>query len=408
MGFIKKIFDEAFASQTPPFVINEKFLRSVEQYSLSFLHKNEDHIKFFGGNLFGVNPIRFVTSDKNIWLDDIVQLDEYEIRERIIAPETGVSEDWVRATDIMNLSCLYLCHRIYNSTLPEKDKHAGMVNVLMILHYKFLSSLMAHYFNKAPANEATALAVYAALSKKYAIKQHGNWQAMLTDRCKDIISNTSIHKLTISKFDDDDAIVYMVTDTQGRMRNVVKKQYQVFVEVRAQNAKITSVGGHVQLESGLAVRDVSRLYTPYVRYLAEISSNKPVFIKEDLISVVGSAIQTMPEQLLLDSLNYICEHTKDKLVDDLLKEIMLHAFEFLASDPSSRHALKDISLLLSKLRGLYMASRSSNPSIIKMRALGEKVVSKAIKSKSPSTVASVRTGVFLYVITRVFAKSYYT
>lgn len=407
MGFIKGIFDSAFNNAQPPVKVDKRLLQDIRQYALSFIHKNEEHIKFFGSNLFGVHPIRFTTSDKNIWLDDIVRLDEYEIRERVIAPETGFDEDWVRATDVMNLSCLYLCHRIYNSTLTDKEKEDGMIDVLLVLHYKFLSSLMAYYFSKAPANEATALAVYAALSKKYAIKQHGTWQSMLVARCKDIISKSSIHYKTIQHFDEDAEINYMITDTQGRMRSIVKKQYKVFVEVREQNAKITSVGGHVELESGLTVKDISRVYTPFRRYLDEIIVDRKALIKPDLIEVIAQAMHTMPEKLLLDVLNYVVDHRTDKVVIELLNEIMLHVFDYLASSAQARAAMKDSSLLISKLKALYIASRSSDPALMTMRTLGEKVIGKAILSKNPSTIASVRTGFFLYIVTRVFAKRYY-
>lgn len=407
MDFLKNILDTAYKDVRPPYTIDKKLLHQIHEYQLGFAHKNEEHIKFFGGNLLGVHSVRFTTSDKNIWIDDIVRLEEYDIRQQVVAPETAFREEWVRVTDVMNLSCLYLCHRIYNSTLPEKDKTQGMLDVLLVLHYKFISSLMAHYFNKAPANEATALAVYAALSKKYAIKQHGSWHAMLVARCMDIIDERSIHFQTIAKFDDDAAIIYMITDTQGRARSIVKKQYKVFVEVRAQNAKITSVGGHVQLESGLTVKDVSRLYQPYRRYLNEIIVDRKAFIKIDLLEVIGSAMHTMPEKLLLDALEYMVAHHRDKLVEDVLTETMLHAFDYLSRESSARLAMRDIGLLISKLRALYMASRSSDPALMRMRDLGEKLVDEAIISKSSSTIASVRTGVFLYIVLRVFSRRHY-
>lgn len=408
MGIIKSCFDATYSELQPPFKVDKALLQRVHEYGMAFLNKNEDHIRFFGGNLLGVHPIRFTTSDKNIWLDEVVRIDEYELRDLIMrSPGNILREDWIRATDVMNLSCLYLCHRIMNSTLSESDKQQGLQDVLLVLHYKYLSSLMAHYFNKAPANEDTALAVYAALSKKYAIKQEGSWYAMLVARCKDIVDTRSIHYQTLAKFDDDAAIVYAITDTQGRIRSVVKKQYKVFVEVRAQNAKISGVGGHVELESGLTVKDITRVFPPFRRYIDQCLLSKKEFIKPELIDVIVEAIYTMPPQLFVDALNYIQEHAKDADVSELVNEILLHAFEYLGSSAQARNGLKDIGTLVSKLRNIYMASRSTDPSLMKMRELGEKVVSRAISSKSAATIAAVRTGVFLYIVTRTFSKRYY-
>ena len=44
---------------------------------------------------------------------------------------------------------------------------------------------------------------------------------------------------------------------------------------------------------------------------------------------------------------------------------------------------------------------------MRMRTQGEAIVKKAIKSRNPSVVASVRTGVMLYLVLRTFAMQHY-
>lgn len=402
MANIKSVFDEAFK----PVKIDPPFLKKIHAYGQAFVNLNEDHVRFFGGNLTGVNPIRFKSANRLEWIDEVLGIDEYETRQKIIALPT-INEDWKRGTDVMNLSCLYIVHRLHNSSLPNSVKEQGMMDTLLALQYKLISSLIAHYF-PFPADEQVAQATYAALSKKFSIKQHGSWQGVLRQRAKDIVDKQSPHYQTIVRFDDDAAIMYMITDIQGRLRAMLKKLWAVFEMVRNQDARIMTVSGTVELDGKTVVRDIARNYTPYRRYLAEIVSDKTRFVKQELVAVIADAQHTMPEKLLLDALNYVCEKAHgNKDIEKLLDEILLHAFEYLSGDRRAQEMFRDIPGLIAKLRALYMASRSSDPVLLNMRSSGEKLLKKAIKSTNPSTIASVRTGLFLYVVLRTFSKQHY-
>lgn len=404
MSVFKRVFDEALQKTS----IDDNLFKKIRAYVQAFINKNEDHVHFFGTNLTGVYPVRFVSSDKNTWVDELLQIDEYETRQKIINPETGaVSEDWVRATDVMNISCLYLTYRFFNSNMNPKNKHDAMVTTLMALHCKLISSLMAHFF-KYPADEATAMATYAALSKKYNIKQLGNWHAVLLNRCEDIIDHQSIHYQTIAKFNDDDAIVYMIQDIQGRLRDMIKKLWKVFEMVRTQNAKILSNSGLIELDGKVMVKDLSRDLPPYKKYIDDVVMDKGRFIKPELVEVITDAINTLPPKLLLEALNHVNEKvTTDKNVQLFIDRVILHAFEFLLEQDSTKMMLKNKALFICRLKAIYMASRSSDPLLLEMRDLGVKIFKKAVSTKSQSTLASVRTGVMLYIVLRTFSKDYY-
>jgi len=223
---IKEVFDNALSHLT----IDEAFLKDVSQYAKYFVNKNDEHVQFFGSNLLGVHAVRFLPEDRLSWTVDLLDIDEYETRRNVVKLPT-VNETWIRGTDVMNISCIYLVHRVFNSDLSPKLKEQGMMDILLVMHYKLMSSLMAHNF-KYPTDEATAMAVYAALSKKYALKAYGSWHAVFVARCKDIIDRKSIHMRTIDKFNDDGAIQYMITDIQGRLKSMVKNLNKVFYDIR--------------------------------------------------------------------------------------------------------------------------------------------------------------------------------
>ena len=61
-----------------------------------------------------------------------------------------------------------------------------------------------------------------------------------------------------------------------------------------------------------------------------------------------------------------------------------------------------------RLRNQLMASRSSDPTVLKLREWTEKLVRNAVKTRNQPVIASVRTGVLLYVALRTLTKSYYS
>lgn len=406
MATIKDVMESAFKDVK----LEPSLYKKIHIFERLFVNRSDDHIRFFGGNLLGVHPIKFKTSDKNEWLDDILGIDESETREKILALPSIKSEDWVRYTDVVNLSCLYLVHLIYkmpiNGSFTQKVKEQVITEILLILQYKFFSSILSHYF-KYPADEATALATYAALSKKFAIKQYGNWYSVLESRAKNIMLPTSIHIVTTLKFDNDDDIFYMISDIQGRLKEMVKKIWNVFADIRSLDARILSTGGTIELDGKTVVKDVSREFPPYRRYIGEVITERKRFVIEDLIGVISSAMHTMPDKVLFDTLNYMVDNYNSKDVQDLLEETLLHAFEYLNNDRRARESMNDIGQLISKLRALYMASRSSDPALLKMREIGERIVSKCAVGRSAAVIASVRTGLLLYIVLRTFAKKHY-
>lgn len=406
MSNIKKLMEDAF-SKTP---IDDKLFAKLQEFKQLFINRDDEHIKFFGGNLLGVNPIKFLPRDKNELLDVIFQVDEDHIKDSAKKLPSMKNEDWIRYTDPVNLCCLYLVHRIYKlpvtNKFTDKDKEKALLSVLLILQFKFFSSLLSHYF-PFKADEATALATYAVLSKKYAIKQHGNWLNVLINRSQNIISEDSTHINTITNFDTDEDIFYMISDIQGRLKEMVKKIWAVFAEIREMNIKILSTGGTIELDGKTVIRDISNELANRRRYINEVIKERNRFVKPELVSVITSAMYTMPEQVLFNTLNYIVDNYNDKRVTSLIDETLLHAFEYLNSDRRAKAAMDDILQLITKLRALYMASRSSDPGLLKMRELGESIVKSATVGRSAAVIASVRTGLLLYIVLRTFSMRHY-
>ena len=68
----------------------------------------------------------------------------------------------------------------------------------------------------------------------------------------------------------------------------------------------------------------------------------------------------------------------------------------------------DLPGLLSKMKGVYTSSRSTDEELLNIRENVEKWVTLATKNSSPAVVAATRTGLLLYILLRTFTMQHYT
>lgn len=409
METIKTILDDEMKHLN----FNLRLAKAVKRYENEFVNKNDDHVNFFSNPLVGVWPVRFHREDMYEWFDTIVQADDTAIARRVKAlPD--VDEEWVRATDPMNITCLYMVYRFLRSDMPQRARYDAAASCLMVLHFKYITSLMAHHF-PFQADQSTAWATYNSLSNKFALKQHGSWLKLFRARADDILSSTSIHRQVIETFepsvaDTGPSVVYLISDTQLRIRDIVKNQHGKFEEVRANDAAIIRTSDVSNIDGEAIVKDMKRNFTPYMTYLKSISQDPTRFIKEELVTVVTRAMHTMPPKPFEECLRYVCEASgtsKGRDVDAMLKETVIHAIDFISKNRYEQDMVKDTTGLIKRLRLNYVSSRASDPSLAKMRKLGEKVVKSKFKTRNSAHIAAVRTGIFLYTVLRVFAMDHY-
>ena len=406
---IKAVF-EALCGEV---VFDKKLVTAVHRFQTNFVTKNKDHIEFFGGNLTGVQVVRFLDADKNRWFQDILaNADEEELREPLhvipaLSNDNGVFKV---AGDPMNLSCAWLLHRLHNNTkLSTVERREAMIDVLLAMQFKFLTSRLYRLF-RWPADEATAKATYAQLSNKFSIKVHGSWLAVLKARAEDVISNTSIHFDAIAKMDDDREVVMMINDIQGRIRDMLKNIYGVYLQVKAAGTKITSTSSVIEHDGVEVLKDRTKGLTTYPRYLKSVISDRNSFVREELINVVANVMPSAAPKYIRSSLEYLSANYMRSSgdIEKLVDACLIHSFSYLADNRASLRGNVDLAALLTRLRGVYTSSRSSDPDLLFLREAMEMQVRRAIDTKTNSVVASVRTGVLLYLVARAYTMNHYT
>jgi hypothetical protein len=315
------------------------------------------------------------------------------------------------SSDTMNLSCAWLMHAIYKTQLLNKQhKHQAMMDVALVLQYKFLTSRLYRHF-RYPADRETAEATYASLSNKYAIKQLGSWNAVLNQRSEDLIAPDGLHFNAIARMDNDLEIIYLLNDTQGRIRDMLKNIYDVFLTIHHQGVRIQSTSALVDYDGEVVLKDKNKNLLAYTRYLHSIVTDKGSFVRDELLGIIERLMYTAPPRLIHETLEWVSDNyrrSNSKKIEELLNEVLIHSFDYLAEERMMVASHVDLSTLLARLRGVYTSSRSIDPALFSLREKAEWCVKQATGNKNESVVASVRTAVLLYLVARTMTMTYYT
>lgn len=407
------LIKDAFEQLLGKLPIDARLARAVHRYQGDFVNKNRDHTEFFGGNLTGVHTVRFLDSDRERWFEDVLDgVDPEELREKIHSIPAVRNENGVFhiAGDPMNLSCAWLLHKLHsNNSLSPTQRHTAMVDVLLALQFKLFTSLLVHYF-RYPADRAVAEATYAILTNKYSLKVHGSWIAVLRARAEDVISNTSIHFDAISRMDNDLRVVSMVNDIQGRLRDMLKNIYSVFMEAHHSGSKISSTSSVIEHDGVEILKDTSKSQANYLRYIKSVVGDKNSFIRQELLKVVYNVMPSAPPKHIVGTLEFMSKNYLTSQSDEVVKlldDTLIHSFAYLAENRSTMRSGVDLPGLLTRLRGVYTSSRSSDPDLLALRQSMEKLVRRAIDTKTDSVVAAVRTAALLYLVARTYTMRHY-
>lgn len=399
---IKQVFDKHCSH----LVVNSNLIKAIKAYDLAFVTKNTDHISFFGSALLGVYPIKWLDEDRDRWIDDILGVDEVGLKDDVHELDS-IDPNYLVTSDVVNLSFVYLLHRINDASgISEAVKKEGMLAVAKIMHYKYLSSLLSHYF-PYPADESIAKATHASLSLKFDIKKYGSWGALIQKRAEDLVSRNSIHYDTIRYMRDDKLIQYVVSDTQSRIREVVKALTTVFYAVRDADGRVISTSSVLQIDEGIMIKDVKRVYPQFYRYIKDVIPDKDNFARREVVKVILDAVPAANPNAFASCLTYLSANYNDsrkKHIAEFVEECLLYSFEFMSS---KKIKTNDFVQIITKLRAMYTGSRINDPTILKLRKLGDRIVKESVVRKSSVPTAPERTALLLYVLLRTLTMDHY-
>ncbi len=388
-----------------------KFNKTIsdEIYSnqIRFITKGQEYIEFFGGNLTGVHVVKFTPTDEQNYYD-ILETDKDEVTD-LVDKAPGINKNFIVSSDPFNLLNVYISHKCLASNfLNDRQKQSALFNNTLILNYKFLTSIMNHFY-RYPIEKSMAEVVYNDLSFKFILKQQGTWSKTLEYRAEQILDKEGIHFETFKKFNDDNKIIYLLNDSQGRLRDMIKNIYREYLRVK-ESGVLYKKTTNVQLdeENGDSFKDKKNGLEIYKNYLFTVIQNENDYIKEELVSVILDLVPAAPRDLLIQTLEYIVDDQgKSPFVSQYLDLCIVYSYNQMINDMDILSNNKDIGHFLLLLKNYYQSSKSKEPDLLEIRKLGDKLVEDSLKIKTRIMISTVRTAHFLYTVLRTYTRHYY-
>lgn len=391
---LKSVFDEFTNIK-----VDKAFLKSVYGYVQGFINKNDEHTEFFGGNLIGVHRATYIASvDGARWLQEVCGIDEIEDCKEAIDSLEEINPQWIVSSDIVNLSFLYVAHRIYTSDLPSKDKDMGVVYTIIMANAKHLTGGLRRRFPWA-ANPAIAMAVFESLDYRSDLKKYGSWFALLQNRGEQAIGPKYLHKKVMERFAKTYDVMKWANDIQDRLSDVLTALTARFHEVKDSNARIASGSRMAEYEGVKEIKSYRNVQKDMILGIQRIAVDKNDFIKPELMEDTLDVVNTADPRYLRETLEYINEqYTLDTRYGDMMQDIVIYMF---AQAKDSKVDLGNVPELVGKMRSIYRSSRTQRKDVLQIKTQMNDIVESAIPNVRPSVQVATKVAVFIYLVLRI-------
>lgn len=388
---------DAFETVAPDFKFDKRLCARIASY-YHRLTRDDANIKWFGGCLLGTEHIRFTDRNRDEWFDSVLEIDEDYLGLEL--EKTGLVANWNVSSDEFNNSCVWLIHKAFQASphFKDPDIRETCKYIFSILQFKFYTSLYFNQFSKGLVDLPAAEAAYAALTLKFAIKQTGSWQSMIERRSENFLKKDSPHYQTYKDYKEINSIIYVMSDMQTRTRSTFYDYYNELDKIRKSNARLGVYSDTITIDGEDILRDAVRMQEISLRYLLNSSTNTSSFVSQAYLDVVSELVNTSSPYAVKDALIAISTLPPGKdrdTMEDVMQRTLLITFEYIRSN---KLKFSQITYLLTKIRFVITAAKSTDKDILFIRNATEKFISKKTHLKHGTTLKSARTAVLLYFI----------
>lgn len=414
-NYFKSNFDKLVPNE-----ITEEQINYLVECCVFFETKNE-HAQALNTPLLGVTPIYFTDTDVELFFT-IFNVDENEVR-RIIAQSGLTESNWNVSNDPYNQMVIYIAHRILISNLKENIKELGLLTIFKLLHYKFFTSLIYNSY-KYGADKTTMEYVINNLSNKFDIVKYGTWKNVIEERSKSIYSKDSIHYKTLIEYSNDENIIYVLSDTQSRIRQKIVLINQQYYDAKAKNDSIKEYKILDNIDGEKVIKAITGSFEQMVSNLQMQIQAPGRFLDSEIINVICSRFRDISTELFRTHLTMFCEKASIQAESKKVKEIVKYKNQKTGEDEevynscnllirefiqktyryciNNRVNMNSKGDILLKTINTYTSSRVIDPDIVMIKRSFVYFVMECGKTKRPITIGSLSLG----MITNIMLKSF--
>ncbi len=402
--------NEVFSRHFSHVVFDEKLATEIYKYHIYLSTMNPEHIQFFGGNLLGVNILRYTPKDIRRFYDTILDVDYATLEEDVRKVPTIYHENSISG-DILNLTLFYMIHRFFTTPkMSEPRRQRAAYDVALIFCYRCTFALTNNYF-KYPVDPKVAQAAYANLSNKHLIKKYKTWKNLCDYRAKRIVEKVNekgqpgLNYQRLYLFNDDLAVTSMIQDSQGRFKSIFSIYYNEFDKVHKDGRSIAVTSATItDVDGDEVIREKTKGVEPLINYSRELINDGAGFIDPELITVVADMNANSSYKMIKSVLEWLTQAYHDpkhnKAVDKFMVDVIVQSMYYIEHNiPINQR--KDLVYILVTLKNLYLSTRSTDPQLLSIRQQGEKLIKIHSKKASTSLISATRSAIILYITLRV-------
>lgn len=397
--------------------ITSETIQMLEQYCIYFETKNE-HPLALNTAYLGVNPIYFLNYDRDI-LFQIVGISEKKMKE-IIDNTSYIDTTMKVRSDPYNNLIIWMAHRVITSnSISAKEKDTGLVSLFKMMHYKFFTSIVNHSY-KHGANKAIMEATIRKLSNKYHIVKYGTWKNLIEQRSRSVYSKDSIHYDKLITYDDDEKILYIISDIQSRIRHQIVLVNKVYYENWEEGDSINSYDNvSVDKDGNKVITATSNVYDLMISSLLTQIQSPARFIDNELIHTLCTIftyiredafrriLMTFTQKAALQAASGDLEKIGKGMTGEdiyigcnaLIREMIQKSYRYCIIQKVD---MTNKNSILKQCKNLYASSRVSNEDILMVKRSVTEFVLACNESKRDATNASICIAFILYIIIRTF------
>lgn len=382
--------------------IDKNLLKELFNFKINWIKKNEDHIAFLGGNLFGPNPIVFSDNERRVFFEIIGIDNDKEFKADLdILPDIVIDREV--SSDEFNLAIICLCHEYSIYYKDDSKKYQEAVDLIyFIFAAKVFGSRYAKWFYKYKTDVDVAKLVFEKLSDKFLIKKLNNWQQVIQHLGMKLYSTEeSGFDSRIKNLTTVDAM-YIVADIHGSINSLIRNIYDITKAVSMSGEKIKSVSSIDMSGEEDSIKDKIDNPIKYVTYMKDIVGIESSFIDFDITDVVINLFPKIKDKIFKQILQVISHSTFTHPDINLyfIEKPLVLSMDYLGSNKHLDY-LDNIESTVVALKNYWSSSRIKE----KEAVIVKDKIRDFLKENSSYTTSHILSNIVLAVIMYVFLKA---
>jgi len=390
----------------------KQLIRMVLQFEI-----RGEHPHTLNSAVFGVNKFIFTSDDRALVFELVGVLEEDLVD--IIKEIPSIQKEFKVVSDPFNILIVYLVHLFLNAHIQSKIKEEVVIALLNYMQYRFMSSALNHYFPHGASYDIMQTVV-EMLNLRFAIKQFNTWKNVISIRSESLGFNDKTHKNTLLKFNDDKHILYLITDISTKIRSQLKIITSEYYAIKDTNNFILSHSSTTQLDGEKIIREHKGSFELMSSIVFTKILNRSAWSDSRYIKMVQRSVPRLNTSIIQKLVLAISDEANEqsktneslKVINRRSGEEIFYGMEilvnriiwFVYSDAISndRINLNSKIAIYENAKRLFSASRSSDPTLINIKASIEELCKRNRITKREATMSGLTIALVLFITLHTF------